>query len=87
MNLDDDTCEWLGLPPPLEMYKQHCCILENEIRELNRLLRKARADIFVLATMLTEAQAKKDEFAGYLRQRGAEAAVMRKQIAESDYVC
>ncbi|WP_312496683.1 hypothetical protein [Pseudomonas cremoris] len=82
MYLDEDTCEWLGLPSPLEMYQQHCLLLENEIQELNVLLRKARADIFGLVAMLTEEQAKKDEYASYLRQRGAEAAVMRKQIAD-----
>ncbi len=82
MPIDEDTCGWLGLPSPLEMYRQHCGLLENEIQELNLQLRKARADIFGLIAMLTEAQAKKDEFAGYLRQRGAEAAAMRKQIAD-----
>ncbi|QZP18767.1 hypothetical protein [Pseudomonas sp. DR208] len=82
MNLDEDTCEWLGLPSPLEMYQQHCLLLENEIQELNLLLSKARADIFGLVLMLDEARAKKDEFAGYLRQRGSEAAAMRKQISD-----
>ncbi|MFP5498638.1 MAG: hypothetical protein ACLGJE_21100 [Gammaproteobacteria bacterium] len=80
MNIDEDTCGWLGIPTPLEMHKQHARLLENEIQELNLQLRKARADIFGLVAMLAEAQAKKDEFSGYLRQRGAEAAVMRKQI-------
>ena len=82
MNLDEDTCEWLGLPSPLEMYQQHCLLLENEIQELNLLLSKARADIFGLVSMLSDAQAKKDEFTGYLRLRGAEAAAMRKEIAD-----
>ncbi|MBX7277463.1 hypothetical protein K2E96_14515 [Pseudomonas sp. ERGC3:05] len=82
MPIDEETCGWLGLPSPLEMYQQQCLLLENEIQELNLLLRKARADIFGLVKMLTEAQAKKEEFAGYLGLRGAEAAVMRKQIAD-----
>lgn len=82
MNLDEDTCEWLGLPSPLEMYQQHCLLLENEIQELNLLLSKARADIFGLVSMLSEVQAKKEEFAGYLRQRSAEAAAMRKEIVD-----
>ncbi|PHX45685.1 hypothetical protein AO284_14165 [Pseudomonas sp. NZIPFR-PS2] len=80
MNIDDDTCGWLGIPTPLEMHKQHARLLENEVQELNLQLRKARADIFGLVEMLAEAQAKNHEFAGYLRQRGVEAAVMRKQI-------
>ncbi|MBW1250196.1 hypothetical protein I7860_26345 [Pseudomonas tolaasii] len=82
MNINEDTSEWLGCPTPLEMYQQHCLLLENEILELNLHLRKARADIFGLINMLSEAQAKKEEFAGYLRLRGAEAADMRRQIAD-----
>lgn len=64
------------------MHKQHAQLLEHEVQELNLQLRKARADIFGLVTMLAEGRAKKDEFAGYLRQRGAEAAAMRKEIAD-----
>lgn len=78
--IDEDTFGWLGLPTPLEMYKQHCLLLENEIRELNSHLRKARADVFCISQTLLETQAKNAEFSGYLRERGAEAAVMRKQI-------
>ena len=29
MNIDEDTCEWLGIPTPLEMHKQHARLLEN----------------------------------------------------------
>ena len=82
MPIDEDTCEWLGLPSPLETYQQHCLLLENEIQELNLQLRKAREDIFGLIAMLDETRAIKDEFSGYLRQRGAEAAEMRKHIAD-----
>ena len=80
MHIDEDTCGWLGLPSSLEMYRQHCRLLENEIQELNLQLRKARADVFGISQMLLETQAKNAEFAGYLRQRGVEAAEMRKQI-------
>jgi len=89
MNNDDDTLGWLGLPSPLQMYRQHCRLLENEIQELNAQLRKARADVFGISQMLLETQAKNSEFAGYLRERGAEAAAMRKQISDlttSNYV-
>ncbi|KAF6692761.1 hypothetical protein HFD98_09660 [Pseudomonas sp. EKM23D] len=82
MNIDEDTCDWLGLPTPLEMYKQHCRILENEIQELNLQLRKARADVFCISQTLLEVQTKNTEFAGYLRERGAAAAAMRKEIAD-----
>ncbi|KRP83826.1 MULTISPECIES: hypothetical protein [Pseudomonas] len=82
MNNDDDTFGWLGLPTPLEMYRQHCRLLENEIQELNAQLRKARADVFGISQMLLDAQAKNAEFAGYLRQKGGEAAEMRQQISK-----
>ncbi|WP_395607321.1 hypothetical protein [Pseudomonas sp. B22129] len=82
MDIDEDTDWWLGSPTPLEMCQQHCLLQENEIQELNLQLRKAREDIFGLINMLSETQAKKEEFAGYLRLRGAEAADMRRQIAD-----
>lgn len=80
MNNDEDTLGWLGLPTPLQMYRQHCRLLENEIQDLNVQLRKAREDVFGISQMLLTSQAKNAEFAGYLRQRGGEAAEMRKQI-------
>ncbi|NWD81879.1 hypothetical protein HX891_15965 [Pseudomonas reactans] len=80
MNNHEDTLGWLGLPTPLQMYRQHCRLLENEIQELNAQLRKAREDVFGVSQMLLDTQAKNAEFAGYLRQRGGEAAEMRKQI-------
>ena len=64
------------------MYRQHCRLLENEIQELNVQLRKARADVFGISQMLLDAQMRNAEFSGYLRQRGTEAAEMRKQIAD-----
>lgn len=82
MNDDEDTLGWLGLPTRLQMYRQHCRLLENEIQELNLQLRKARADVFGISQMLLETQAKNIEFAGYLRECGAEAAAMRKQISD-----
>ena len=80
MNNDEDTLGWLGLPTPLQMSRQHCRLLENEIQELNAQLRKAREDVFGISQMLLDAHTKNAEFAGYLRQRGSEAAEMRKQI-------
>ena len=82
MNIEEDTCEWLSLPTPLEMCKQHALLLENEIQELNLQLRKAREDIFGLIKMLADAEAVKTEFRGYLTTRGAEAAAMRQEISD-----
>jgi len=45
VNLNEDTCEWLGLPTPLEMYKQQCAMIEDEVADLQVQLRKARANI------------------------------------------
>ncbi|WP_455927316.1 hypothetical protein [Pseudomonas capeferrum] len=51
MNIDEDTCEWLGCPTPLEMYKHHCSMIEDELADLQVQLRKARANISGLVQM------------------------------------
>ena len=51
MNIDEDTCDWLGCPTPLEMYKHHAAMLEDEINDLQRHLAKARANIAGLVQM------------------------------------
>lgn len=51
MNIDEDTCEWLGCPTPLEMHKHHCSLLEDEISTLYHQLRKARANVAGLVQM------------------------------------
>ena len=54
MNIDEDTFGWLGLPTALEMYRQRCCLLEDEIQELYLQLRKAREDVFCSSQTLLE---------------------------------
>lgn len=51
MNIDEDTSAWLGCPTPLEMYKHHCALLEDEISDLQRHLAKARANVTGLVHM------------------------------------
>lgn len=51
MNIDEDTCEWLGCPTPLEMYKHHAAMLEDEISDLQLHLAKSRANIAGLVQM------------------------------------
>lgn len=51
MNIDQDTCEWLGCPTPLEMYKHQCALLEDELNGAQDQLRKARANIAGLVQM------------------------------------
>jgi len=51
MEIDEDTCEWLGCSTPLEMYKHQCALLEDEISDLQRQLAKARANVAGLVQM------------------------------------
>ncbi|MFL1475382.1 hypothetical protein [Pseudomonas grimontii] len=51
MNIDEDTCQWLGCPTPLEMYKHQCALLEDELTETQALLRKSRLNIAGLVQM------------------------------------
>lgn len=67
MNIDEDTCEWLGCPTPLEMHKQHALLLENEIQELHLQLRKAREDIYGLVRMHAELSIERDKLRAELK--------------------
>lgn len=51
MNIDEDTCQWLGCPTPLEMYKHQCALLEDELTETQALLRKSRLNLAGLVQM------------------------------------
>lgn len=51
MNLDEDTCEWLGCPTPLEMYQHQCALLEDELTEAQKRLAEARRNIAGLVQM------------------------------------
>ena len=51
MNIDEDTCEWLNCPTPLEMYKYQCALLEDELVQTQVMLQKARAYITSLVQM------------------------------------
>jgi len=68
MNIDEDTCQWLGCPTPLEMYKHQCAMLEDEIANLHQLLRSARENIQGLIQM-------NDDLAG--SRESAEAALKK----------
>lgn len=45
MPIDQDTCEWLGCPTPLEMYKHQCALLEDELTQAQAMLHKARRNV------------------------------------------
>lgn len=51
MNLDKDTCEWLGCPTPLEMYQHQCALLEDELTATQKRLNEARRNIAGLVQM------------------------------------
>ncbi|MDY7532444.1 hypothetical protein RGV33_12275 [Pseudomonas sp. Bout1] len=98
MNINEDTCEWLGCPTPLEMYKHHCSMIEDEVSELQVQLRKARANISGLVQMndaLATGKAKVEktlkialvEISG-LKERCSEPAILgMKLVAEQrDYL-
>lgn len=66
MNIDQDTCEWLGCPTPLEMYKHQCALLEDELTLAQVQLTKARRNIAGLVHMndvLTTGKARAEEVA------------------------
>jgi len=45
MHIDEDSCEWLGFPSPLEMYKHHAALLYDEIAAFHLQLRKAKENV------------------------------------------
>ena len=51
MTIDQDTCEWLGCPTPLEMYQHQCALLEDELTQAQAQLTKARRNIAGLVQM------------------------------------
>ncbi|WP_256587534.1 hypothetical protein [Pseudomonas sp. GW531-T4] len=77
----EDTADWLGIPTPLEICRQHGALLENEIQELTTQLREARQSIFKLVNMHAKAECEREEVLSKLRERAGEAARMRKEIA------
>lgn len=51
MEIDEDTCKWLGCPTPLEMYQHQCALLEDELSGTQAQLNKARKNIAGLVQM------------------------------------
>lgn len=98
MKLDEDTCEWLGCPTPLEMYKHQCALLEDELTQAQALLSNARKNIAGLVQMnyaLATGKAKAEEALtaalveiGALKEKCSEPAILSmKLVAEQrDYL-
>lgn len=51
MDIELDTEDWLGSPTPIEMYKHHCALLEDELIRTQAMLRRARANVAGLVQM------------------------------------
>ena len=82
MNIDEDTCEWLGCATPLEMYKHQCALLEDEIAELHAKLRKARANVTGLIQMNDELSIVKAQADDALKAARAELDDLKRACSE-----
>jgi chromosome segregation ATPase len=70
----EDTSDWLGCPTELETIKHYSRMLENEVQELNLLLRVARENIFGLVQMHADASGGCRRLRDELKQVEAELA-------------
>lgn len=82
MTLDKDTCEWLGCPTPLEMYKHQCALLEDELTQALAMLKKARANVAGLVQLSDELSTGKASAEAELKKALSE--VTRLNLATSD---
>ncbi|MBX7275499.1 hypothetical protein K2E96_26685 [Pseudomonas sp. ERGC3:05] len=82
MNIDEDTSTWLGCPTPLEMYKHHCSLLEDELSETQALLRKARKNIAGLVQMNDALATSEAEAQVFLKKALAEIGELRERCSE-----
>ncbi|WDG77383.1 hypothetical protein PUP68_21320 [Pseudomonas chlororaphis] len=80
----DDTDDWLGIPTPLEIATQHGALLENEIQELTIQLRQARANIFKLVEMHTQASAERDRLKADLERTQTELSAANRLVVETE---
>ena len=82
MPIDQDTCEWLGCPTPLEMYKHQCALLEDELTQTQAMLRKARANVAGLVQLSDDLTTDKSSAEAALKK--AMADVARLNIATTE---
>ena len=78
----EDTDDWLGIPTPLESCKQHILLLEEEVDDLNRQLRKARADIFGLVQMNDQLAYDKSRLNSEVKNTKAQIARLNSEASE-----
>ncbi|VVN81262.1 hypothetical protein PS720_01120 [Pseudomonas fluorescens] len=82
MPIDQDTCEWLGCPTPLEMYKHQCALLEDELTQAQAMLKKARANVAGLVQLSDEMSTGKASAEAELKKALAE--VVRLNLTTSE---
>jgi hypothetical protein len=82
MHIDEDTCEWLGCPTPLEMYKHQCALLEDELTDTHELLRTARRNVAGLVQMNDELSTGKTQAEEALRVALDEIRELKEKCSE-----
>jgi uncharacterized coiled-coil DUF342 family protein len=78
----EDTSDWLGCPTELETCRQFLRMYENEVHELNLLLRKAREDVFGLVQMHADVSKERDQLRAELNRSRADLSDARRNATE-----
>lgn len=78
----EDTSDWLGCPTELETCRQFLRMYENEVQELNLLLRKARQDVFGLVQMHADVSKERDQLRAELNRSRADLSDARRNATE-----
>ena len=78
----EDTDDWLGSPTPIETLQHQILLYENEVVELNLLLRQARDKIFRLLEMNNEVAGERDAMRSQLADRRSETAYIHSESTE-----
>ncbi len=84
MNIDEDTSAWLGCPTPLEMYKHHCALLEDELNQTQVMLHKARRNIAGLVQLSDDLATGKTSAEDALNKARSEVARLNRENSEMD---
>lgn len=69
MNTDDDSFGCLGIPTPLEMWKQHAALVEAEAECLARELHQSRLNLIKLVEMHSQTAAERDKAVAELTEK------------------
>lgn len=84
MNIDEDTSAWLGCPTPLEMYKHQCALLEDELKQTQSALNKARRNIAGLVQLSDDLSTGKTSAEDALNKARSEVSRLNRENSEMD---